>query len=195
MLDKPRVPSVPGARVDSSAVIFPERRRPRGFYLAPANESPKDPPGQGRIRPSRQAVSARSNETPAARAAAQEQARRLAKRAWIAANPRPGPWHALRGDTAMNARLAVSNAAVVADMTQGRMCSFKARMSAMGGAVLCRSQVCRTGAVVGKMPSNLASRADTFFSSVLIPPAGNEPAPDEKSAYKVHCGVSATRVK
>jgi hypothetical protein len=42
------------------------------------------------------------------------------------------------------------------------------------------------------MPSNLASWVDTLLSSVLIPPAGDEPAPDEKSAYKVHYGASAS---
>jgi hypothetical protein len=37
-------------------------------------------------------------------------------------------------------------------------------------------------------PSTLA---DPVLSSVLIPPTGNEPAPDEKSAHKVHYGASA----
>ena len=44
-----------------------------------------------------------------------------------------------------------------------------------------------------RLPSSPALRLDFVLSSVLIPPARNEPAPDEKSAHKVHYSASAFR--
>jgi hypothetical protein len=47
------------------------------------------------------------------------------------------------------------------------------------------------GGLVGFPGGAVAVATDPVLSSVFILPAGNEPAPDEKSAHKVHYGASA----